>query len=216
MEDETDVKASLEVAREDFEEALKTFGRTIDDREWRSAFLEFEDGSLVIECGNVTVGTDASGHWPGRVRISSAILARAARALPQENPLTVAVDGDQLLLGSLRLNCAWNTGNRPRLKVPLHANLKALLKISRRYDRETIRASGIAAMVGVAEDRLREKLDRASRYLENLGVTRKELQELVEAKLEASEEPDGLLGPNQKELPLRYDGDQLIFREEEE
>lgn len=206
--------ASLKVDRQELKRALKTFRQTIDDREWRSAFVEFEDGSLVIECGGVEVRAEASGYWPGRARISSSLLSQVGSALPEEDPLMIEVDEDQLRMGSLKVNCGWDTTGQARIHVPLHTNLMTLLKISRRYDEEIIRSSGIAGMVSLAEDRLREKLDRVSQYLENLGVTRRDLEEIVERELDSLEEPDSLIGPGQKRMPLRYDGQQLTLEDE--
>lgn len=203
--------ASLDVDRGELEAGIKTLRRTTDSDQRGEAVFEFEDDQLLIHCGGVTVRAQAHGNWPGRARLASSVLMGAGRGLPPDDPLTLAVEDGTLYIGTLKLSCTWDSTGRPLIELPMNPNWTTLLQISRHYDQKTIEGSGITELITEAEERLNDKIDSATRKLESLGVTREDLEQLVEEKLAGEEEPDALIGPDQQRLPLRLDGDQLIL-----
>lgn len=207
--------AALQVNRRHLISGIQTIRRTTTPAERGEALLEFEDGRLCIYCGGVDVQAEAVGHWSGRAHVASSFLMRAERAIPTDDPLMLVVADGRLQLGSLRIRCSWDGTRAPVIHLPMNPNLRTLLTVSRQFSDSAIAGSGISELVTEAEERLRRALDSAARTLEPIGISRHDLESLINTKLRSSKRPDFLFGPEQGRLPLRFDGEQLVLGDED-
>ena len=81
------LKNRLEVARSEFNQAMKAFrdGRKRHD----SAGIAFENGILSMQVDDVMVTLSASGEWSGCAYFSGQVLEALARVPPTEDPVVV-------------------------------------------------------------------------------------------------------------------------------
>lgn len=203
------MKGSAEVNRQEFAEALSTIRRTTDKAERGEAIMTFEDEALVVHCGGASARAGAEGEWPGRLRVSSSALLGLGEVLPEENPLPVQVTGDKLRIGSVSISCTWDETERELVAIPMNANLLRLLQVDQQYPDDVLEGSGLAMKIEEARQHSESLLDEAVETLAPLGITREDLVELLQSRLESDEEVDTLIGPDQQRLPIEVEGEQL-------
>ena len=174
----------LSVKRAQFAKALRSVGRAGKDVRSAKAVLTFDQNRLAIDLvGNVTQ-LPASGDWPSEVRLLGVHLERLARSLPEEDPLSLKVEGKRLFVARFSIPCECRlSGGVPtpvRELIPANADLFDLLMMASRCSQEEIDAAGASALVSNAQLKLDELCAKAAGVLGAYGVSPLHLRQLCE------------------------------------
>lgn len=184
--------ASLQIDRAELITALAALRKFLRRKKGIQAALTFDGGLFYIEAGGMSVMASASGEWRGQARVQSSLLIAYAGQLPPGDPLMVKVADSYFHLGSCRISCLWTAAEddwvpRPTIRLPMDATLMQILTLRLHHSAEEIRQSALETQVGAAVKERDERLGRAARALEPLGVTWGDLEWLVEHALKRAE-----------------------------
>ncbi len=106
-----------------------------------------------------------------------------SRLLPESDPVEFLVDGNRLTIGGLTVPCSWHPSGAAVVSLPMNADLRELLLADLMHSEETLDASGVAKRVHDAREKRDKLLERATKLLEPLGISRDELARLVNESL---------------------------------
>jgi hypothetical protein len=174
----------LSVNQAQFAKALKSVGRAGKDVRSAKAVLTFDQNQLAIDLvGNVTQ-LPASGDWPSEVRLLGVHLERLARSLPEEDPLSLKVEGKRLFVARFSIPCecrlSGGVSTPVRELIPANADLFDLLMMASRCSQEEIDAAGASALVSNAQLKLDQLCEKAAGVLGAYGISPLHLRQLCE------------------------------------
>ena len=174
----------LSVNRAQFAKALRSVGRAGKDVRSANAVLTFAQNRLAIDLvGNVTQ-LPASGDWPSEVRLLGVHLERLARSLPEEDPLSLKVEGKRLFVARFSIPCecrlSGGASTPVRELIPANADLFDLLMMASRCSQEEIEAAGASSLVSNAQLKLDQLCEKAAGVLGAYGISPLQLRQLCE------------------------------------
>jgi len=175
----------LSVDRAELAKALKLVGRAGKALRAAEAILTFDDNQLAIALSGNTTQVAATGDWPTEVRLPGDALERLARALPDDDPLLLKIEGERLFAGTFSIPCEWRLYSRPvstpaRELIPANADLFDVLMMAARCSPEEIDTAGASDLVSKAQIKLDELCERAASFLGSYGVSSLHLRRLCE------------------------------------
>ena len=175
----------LSVKRAEFAKALRLVGRAAKEVRTATAVLTFDRDQLTIDLSGNVAQLAATGDWPSEVRIPGEHLERLAKALPEEDPLPLKVEGERLFVASFSIPCEWRLYSRPvstpaRELIPANPDLFDLLMMAARCSKEEIDAAGASALVSNAQIKLDTLCTKAAGFLGTYGVSPLHLRRLSE------------------------------------
>lgn len=174
---------ALQVQRSEFAQALRTVSRAGKGLREAQALLSFEDGDLAIEIAGSSARIPAQGNWPSEVRLPGDVLAKLARSLPEEDPLSLRVEGKRFFAARFSIPCEWRMYSH-KVSTPVkellaaNADLFEILMLRSRCSAEEIDAAGAASLMSDAESRLEAICQKAAQALNGYGVTTHHLRRL--------------------------------------
>ena len=120
----------------------------------------------------------------GEVRIPGSFLVGLAKMPPFEDPVVVAVRDGRLYFGSVSVGCVEQDAWKSEIQLPLDPSLPEILKLAFQYPAERIERAGLKKRVEEANERAADLLDKAATTLAPLGLTRKDLRDLLVKSLQ--------------------------------
>lgn len=205
------MSAWLEVSQEDLSNALTMLGRVTDSAARGEAILHYDGDALELECGGASQQISATGEWPGRAFLPADSVLRLGSALRGGGQVRLEVKEGKLHIGTFRLSCRWSEVSSPIVELAINPPVAQVLAVAAAHSEEEIHNSGLDRVVEAATERREQLLDSAVSALSELGVTRSDIEKLVDESLPALKRDDRLsaLRRLQANLPLKVHGDQL-------
>jgi hypothetical protein len=175
----------LSVDRTEFAKALRLVGRAGKSVGAADAVLIFSDNLLAIDLSGNAAQVAAAGDWPTEVRLPGDALERLAKALPEDDPLPLKIEGERLFAANFSIPCEWRLYSRPvstpaREMIPANADLFDILMTASRCSPEEIDTAGASALVSNAEQKLDKLCEKAASFLGSHGVSPLHLRRLCE------------------------------------
>jgi hypothetical protein len=175
------MRHELKVNRKDLIDGLIRLKKAAKPKKNMEALLSFENGNFVVFINGVTIEADASGDFPGLVRMDASKAINLATVLPPNDPLTIGHDGARLYIGTFAMPCTWHSSQTPRaVRLPIDAPLPLLLGLRLLYSDEEIFQSGNSNLLTEAERKTKTLITKATNALEPLGVKRADVEKLVD------------------------------------
>ena len=114
------------------------------------------------------------------VRIPATQAIKLSKALPADDPLTIAHDEERLHIGTFSMPCIWHNVEAHPVQLPMDAPLPLMLGLRLKYTDAEIFQSGYSNPLGEAEHKRKMLITKAANALEPLGVKRAEIEKLVD------------------------------------
>ena len=174
----------LQVSVERFTQGLHTLRKVIRRKSRAEALFSFDGENLCVTLEGASCLAPATGQWSGQARIESSFLKQIGMMLEfcQGETVEVTIDGDKLVLGTLKLPCQFDPQKPQGRLLPLGATLLDKLALLHQYPRSHLMRIGLTPVIDKAEKEREWRLARAATLLEPLGFTREELAQWVEEK----------------------------------
>jgi hypothetical protein len=147
------------------------------------AILGFDGRFFSIEALDNLFVCNAVGVWPGTATIGASTIVALAAVPPKTDPVTVKIGGDRLSIGSLSVNCKWQSVSQTLMKLPSVPDWVQALSLKYRATRGQIISDGLVKDIARAENNLAKLIRRVGETLSPLGVTETDLQELVDRRM---------------------------------
>ncbi len=96
---------SLEVNRDQMVEAFTFMNRQLRGQRSGNITFAFQDGTLTVDVGNITITAEASGEWPDKVAVPSKVLKSLAIVNPRQDPVKLWVEDGKLHYGPTSVAC---------------------------------------------------------------------------------------------------------------
>lgn len=179
----------LTVNRAELLEGLKQLSKLVKKKSVGQGTLTYDQGSLIIELGGISIEAAAEGEFPGLVRISGALLLKLAGILPEDDSVVFQTEGDRLSIGSFSLPIQIEEAQRPagteKNHIPqvIEAPLYFLLGLEYKYSDAAIVRSGYWEKVNQARGEKERLIQAVAHKLAPLGVTKTDVSEMVETAL---------------------------------
>jgi hypothetical protein len=177
------MRYELKVNRAELAEGLNLLRRTAKPKKNMEAILSYEDGCFTVEVNGASIGATAEGEFPGRARIGAMQAVNLSKVLPLADPLTIAVDGNRLYIDTFSMPCVWHSTVLNPIRVPMDAPISILLGLEFKYSDQEIFQSGLSNPLSEARWKKKMLVGRAANALEPLGVTRADIEKLVDESL---------------------------------
>lgn len=174
------MRHELKVNRKELLDGLSRLKKAAKPKKNMEAVLSFEKGNFVVFINGVSIDASATGAFPGLVRIDASKAINLAKALPPDDPLTIAHDEERLYIGTFSLGCTWHNVTAHPVQLPIDAPLPLLLGLRLKYSDQEIFQSGYSNPLGEAEHKRKMLITKAANALEPLGVKRAEVENLVD------------------------------------
>lgn len=174
---------TLSVNQSELAQALKTLRKFIKRGQKDEAVFSLTDGMLTIDIGGITVKATASGKLHGQACIRWAYLIGVANVVPTEDPVVFRFEDNRLVIGSTSLPCIWQEVVADVIDLPMNPPLPIVLNLRGKYTDEHIARSGLTGVVFMAEERMHKLIDEAASTLAELGVSRVDVERVVEHAL---------------------------------
>jgi len=160
---------------------LKRFARGIRDKSVR---LSYKEGNLALAAPGVTVTVPADGRWPRTVKVTAQLLILLIKAPPPgDDPFVLSFDGKRLSVAGCSTGASIVYDSRPRVDVLPTRRFFSLLRMGAKWSREDLEREGLLEQVLKAEAKRDKLLGKAEDLLLRLGIDRKDMDELLKAKL---------------------------------
>lgn len=177
------MRYELRVDRAELAEGLNLLRRLAKPKKTMEAVLSFEEGKFCVLANGMCIGATAQGEFPGLVRIRAMQAINLSKVLPLDDPLPIALEGERIYIGTFSMPCAWQNVERKPIHLPMNAPIHALLGLPYQYSDEEIFQSGLTNPLSEALWRKKTLIGSAANALEPLGVTRAEVEKLVDESL---------------------------------
>lgn len=178
------MRHELEVNRAELVEGLEKLRKLVKKpKPHMEAVFSFEEGNLVVFLNGVSIFASAEGSLPGMARISGIRAISLSKAIPTDDPLTVALEEGRLSFGSLSIPCTWHDVEPNPIQLPIDPPLTVMLGVRMKYSEDEIFKSGLSKPVGEAEAQRNMLIRRAANALEPLGVHISDVERLVDDTL---------------------------------
>ncbi len=157
--------------------AFATLDELLPERSKQSAELVLGcvDGALRLEGPGAELRVPATGTWSGRLRVSASFVRMLALAMPDGDPLVLEYCAGRLVLRgetTLRFKAAWEDISPPRVEVALDLEDVGLLKLATEQRRDALQSSGLSKLIGAAEARFQQALNRAFQAFADYPISR--------------------------------------------
>src|SRR5262249_20670856 len=151
-------------------EPLRLLKRLCKPELREEAIISYDDDSLHIDLGGMSVAIPAIGEWPGQARVPGDFILSMARLPPTTDPLILLVEDARFHFGSASVGCAWQAPWSALIDLPMNPTFKTILALRFRYTEEEIRASGWIERLRTAEEYRDHFIVTMSRRLAHFGV----------------------------------------------
>jgi hypothetical protein len=105
--------ALLKVDRAQLLEAVEVLAGMTKRNRMAKAALTFTNGVLSIKVGSTIMDVHAAGDWSGIAKTNGQAFLLASRDLPANDPLTLKVGDDRLMIERRSIRCDWRE-SKPR------------------------------------------------------------------------------------------------------
>jgi hypothetical protein len=178
------MRYELKVNRSELFEGLEVLRKTVKKLKQNvDAVLTYRNGMLEVYLNGVEVKASAEGSLPGMTRIPSTQAIKLSKVLPNDDPLTIALEGERLYIGSMSLPCIWHNAEPNPIELEIDPPITTLLGVKMKYSEDDIFKSGLSKAVSEAEAQRIMLTRRAANVLEPLGVRQADLERLIEETL---------------------------------
>jgi hypothetical protein len=174
------MRYELKVNRKDLIDGLNRLRKAAKPKKNMEAVLSFENGNFIVFINGVSLDAQASGEFPGLVRIDASKAISLAKVLPPDDPLTIAHDEKRLYVGTFSLGCTWHNVKAHPVQLPIDPPLPLLLGLRLKYSHKEIFESGYSNPLGEAEHKAKMLITKAANALESLGVKREDVEKFVD------------------------------------
>jgi hypothetical protein len=175
------MKNFLTVVQPEFKDAMKIFTKGWSPK--GTAFLCFEGGFLSIEAGERTAVMRAEGEWHGQATFRPRILQALAHVPPTMNPIPISYAENHLLIGGMSIRCEWVLQGQFMISKLENPSLLDLVVLEKFIPRSELNATERGKKIAAAVRLLASRITRASKALEDFGVSEDELRELANRKI---------------------------------
>jgi len=175
--------ARLELSRADLLQALKQVAVAAKFSKPRQIVFGFDETDLILDCGGATVRATASGEWPGEAVINCAHLLKFGNLFPAGDPILIRVENGRLCIQNWSIDCHWQTPELAILKLPLNASYVDFLRLGLCHTIDHIERSGLRQDYDAAVENRNRHIKVALEQLRELGVTRSDIESLVNQAL---------------------------------
>jgi len=175
--------SNLEVNAASLLDALKYLKRFGSKKQTSEVAWAFDGSGLLLQMGATQAQAEASGEWSGLARCSADFAFALIGVLPEEDVVTIWVEGDKLHVGNSSIVCSWEDRSSLLAYASQDIDLEGLLALRLRYSQEELERSHVINRVEEAERKRNNMLTRAVKALQPLGITRKDLLTFIEERL---------------------------------
>ena len=123
------------------------------------------------------------GHFYGQARLPIAGLLRLISLLPETDPLPIVQSENKISFGNISFQCVWEGLGIQVIKLPVNASLRQILALPFAFTEEEIEKAGLSKIYHEAEKRKSHLIQLAANNLEQIGISFKELEVLVNQSL---------------------------------
>ena len=176
--------AIIQISPTEFADALSSLamamppkGREMDAR------IDFDGTRVRITTAGVETTMEGKGHWTGFVLAPLRPLAQLRKRLPDGDPLTIRFSNGRLYVQGWSINAIWHDLGSEPASVPLNPTILNLLQYKASINEVKLHSSGLSAAVSGAEKQAQKLMLRAQDILRPLGITLRDLEQLLERKL---------------------------------
>jgi hypothetical protein len=184
------VNPSLKVSRREAIRAFASMARIKGVPENTEGVMTYDGRNIVIRLAGFETAVEATGFWPGQARLPASLLTRLGKApLPDGDPVVFEVSGNRLRIGTLHVQCTWDTGADSRIELPLNPPLISVLRVAHLHSPEEIERSGLSELVSKAEQMSTSLVSEATSTLSALGVTTAQIESVVKKSVAQTDRP---------------------------
>jgi hypothetical protein len=174
----------LQISHSEFSHALSNLalalprkGREMDVR------IDF-DGELVrMTTAGVEVSLDGKGRWSGFVLAPLRPLVQMRSNLPDADPLAIRYSGGRFYVQGWSVSASWHDVGSEPASIPLNPTILHLLQFKASMTEAKLVSSSLRSAVSTAEGRAQKLMLRAQDILRPLGITLRDLEELLDRKI---------------------------------
>jgi hypothetical protein len=173
--------SSISVERAVMLQALNILKNAGETRVGEEAVLTFTGAELRIESGGGGVAVRTSGGWDLQIRVPSQMLLSLAEVLPDEDPLSMRVEGGtSFRIGPVGIPCYLQPVGSKVIDLPVNADHAEILEALTPHTSQEIEMSGLAEVHRLAMER--RQISIAAELLLPFGVSEQDLLKLVESR----------------------------------
>jgi hypothetical protein len=179
----------LTVNRAELLEGLKQLSKLVKKKGVGQGTLKYEQGSLVIDVGGISIEAAAEGEFPGLVRMSGASLLKLAGVLPDNDQVVFQAEGDRLSIDTfslpIQIEDVQGSAGADSEHIPyvMEAPLYFLLGLEYKYSDVAVLRAGYWEKVNQARGEKARLIQAVAHRLAPLGVTKTDVAEMVEKAL---------------------------------
>ena len=174
----------LQVSNSEFSHALSNLalalprkGREMDVR------IDF-DGALVrMTTAGVEISVEGKGKWSGFALAPLRPLVLMRSHLPDADPLSIRFSDGRFYVQGWSVPASWHDVGSEPASIPLNPTILHLLQFKASTTEAKLVSSGLRSAVRTAEDQAQKLMLRAQDILRPLGITLRDLEELLDRKL---------------------------------
>lgn len=176
----------LEVDAAELCATLKGLKRFAKGMKGKSVLLSHNEGNLALATPGVAVTLPAKGHWPTPVRATAHILVMLIKVPPLgDGPFVISFDGKRLSIAECSVQASIEEEFLPRVDVLPTKRFFDLLRMGATWSYKDLQKEGFIEQVWRAEEKRDRLLAKAAETLSRLGIDRKDMNELLNAKLKS-------------------------------
>ena len=176
--------AQILISRAKFSHALSTLALALPRKRGPMDVRIDFNGSLVrMTTAGVEISVDGNGEWSGFVIAPLHILASLRSKMPDADPLSIRFENGRLFVQSWSIPATWHDLGSQPVRIPLNPPMLDLLQLKASITEEKLVSSGLRSAVRGAEDKAQKMMLRAQDILRPLGISLKDLEEILERKL---------------------------------
>ena len=167
------------------------FSRAISDlaialpRKGNSPELRIDfDGALVrMIAGGVEVSLEGKGSWSGFVLAPLRPIVLVRKHLPKVDPLSIRFLDGRFYVQSWSVPASWHDIGSELFYTPINPTILQLLQFKASTNEAKLVSSGMRTAVSAAEEQAQKLMLRAQDILRPLGITLRDIENLLSRKL---------------------------------
>ena len=174
----------LQISNTEFSQALSNLAMALP-RKGREMDVRIDfDGALVrMITAGVEVSLDGKGRWPGFALAPLRPLVQMRSNLPIGDPLSIRYSDGRFYVQGWSVSASWHDVGSEPASIPLNPTILHLLQFKASMTEAKLVSSGLRSAVGTAEGRAQKLMLRAQDILRPLGITLRDLEELLDRKI---------------------------------
>jgi hypothetical protein len=185
----SDVGAQLHLSYTDFSHAISDLATALprkgNDPELRVNF----DGALVrLIAGGVEVSLEGQGSWSGFVLAPLRPIVLVRKHLPKVDPLSIRFLDGRFYIQSWSIPASWHDIGSELSYTPLNPTILQLLQFKASTNEAKLVSSGMRTAVNAAEEQAQKMMLKAQDILRPLGITLRDIEDLLSRKLQTPNE----------------------------